>query len=48
MLPVPIVAESAVHSAPKLVTSPVPSLSFFTIYFSALGKWKNEEGEGGR
>ena len=25
MLPVPIVAESAVQSAPKLVTSPCPS-----------------------
>ena len=31
MLPVPIVADNAVHSAPKLVTSPSPPVSFLTM-----------------
>ena len=31
MLPVPMVAESAVHSAPKLVTSPDPPFSFIIM-----------------
>ena len=35
MFPVPIVAESAVQSAPKLETSPSPS-SFLNIYRNAL------------
>lgn len=34
MLPVPMVAESAVQSAPKLETSPAPS-SFSNIYLNA-------------
>ena len=33
-----IVADNAVHSAPKLLTSPCPSSSFLNIYLSALGK----------
>ena len=44
MLPVPIVAERAVHKAPKEVTSPSPPSSFFTIYFKAKGSlriWVN-------
>ena len=36
ILPVPMVADSAVHSAPKEVTSPSPLSSFLTINFSAL------------
>jgi len=36
MLPVPIVADKAVQSAPKLVTSPSPPSSFFTMNFSAF------------
>ena len=36
--PVPIVAESAVHNAPKLVTSPVPSSSFLIMNLSAFGR----------
>ena len=31
MLPVPMVADRAVHSAPKLVTSPSPPVSFLII-----------------
>ena len=34
ILPVPMVAESAVHSAPKLETSPAPS-SFSNMYLNA-------------
>ena len=37
IFPVPIVAESAVQSAPNEVTSPSPSSSFFTIHFRASG-----------
>ena len=36
MLPVPMVADSAVHSAPKLDTSPSPS-SFWNMYLKARG-----------
>ena len=36
MLSVPVVADSAVHRAPKLVTSPVPPSSFFTIIQARL------------
>ena len=36
IFPVPMVAESAVHRAPKLVTSPSPPSSFFTMNFSAF------------
>lgn len=35
MLPVPMVADRAVHSAPKLVTSPSPWASLCTMYLSA-------------
>ena len=38
MLPVPIVADKAVQSAPKLLTSPSPSSSFKNINLSAFGK----------
>ena len=31
MFPVPMVADRAVHSAPKLVTSPSPPVSFLII-----------------
>ncbi len=44
MLPVPIVAESAVHSAPKLETSPFApcsTFSFLNMYRSARGSWTN-------
>ena len=36
ILPVPMVAESAVHRAPKEVTSPWPSSSFLTMKRRAL------------
>jgi hypothetical protein len=38
ILPVPMVADKAVHNAAKLVTSPVPPSSFKTMNFNALGK----------
>ena len=40
ILPVPMVAERAVQSAPKLVTSPSPSDSFWNIKRNALGRCK--------
>ena len=36
ILPVPMVAERAVHKAPKLDTSPSPPSSFLTMNLSAL------------
>ena len=39
ILPVPIVADNAVQRAPKLVTSPCPSSSFFTMNFNAFPRY---------
>lgn len=39
ILPVPIVALNAVHSAAKLVISPSASSSFLTIHFNAKGSF---------
>lgn len=40
IFPVPIVAERAVQSAPKLLTSPAPPSSLCTINLSARGRWR--------